>query len=321
MLYQKKNNTLEPLTGSTLYAETPIGTVIASFLAIAPSGYIKADDTVYTKAQYPELYERIPDVFKDTTNETFTIDLREVALKGIGLSSLTTDHYSSTGLTLGEFIEDRVQQHTHGLRNYNQTSSSTGYTVGTGEKSFVGNAYTYKNGEYPTSSSGRYGATTEVKSVGVNYFVKAKHVALPIDIMDAISEEYVSNDELKSTLQTPTIAQQVSATMSANNLAKIMDLVLPPHSLVTYNFWKNTGTNSNGAYTYMVKDAQTGITGDTHNVYVSGVYKGSDYTWATLSFSHINETDEDQTLYLFFQSPMSGSQNFYYTKNVMLLGE
>lgn len=195
MLYQKKNNKLEPLTGSTLYAEAPIGTVIASFLAIAPSGYIKADDTVYTKAQYPELYERIPDVFKDTTNETFTIDLREVALKGIGLSSLTTDHYSSTGLTLGEFIEDRVQQHNHGLRNYNQTSSSTGYTVGTGEKGFVGNAYTYKNGEYTSGSVGRYGATTEVKSVGVNYFIKAKHVALPIDIMDAVSEIYATKVE------------------------------------------------------------------------------------------------------------------------------
>ena len=52
MFYQKKNNSLVPLTGSTLYAETPIGTVIASFLAVAPSGYIKADDTFYTKAAY-----------------------------------------------------------------------------------------------------------------------------------------------------------------------------------------------------------------------------------------------------------------------------
>ena len=189
MFYQKKNNVLEPLTGSTLYAETPIGTVIASFLAVAPSGYIKADGTVYTKAQYPELYERIPDVFKDTTNETFTIDLREVALKGIGLSSLTTEHYSSTGLTLGEFIEDRLQNHRHQV-NYSNNNSTTGSNA------------TFK---YPTTAAtsttthgvveGRIGNTTEVKSVGVNYFVKAKHVALPIDIMDAISEEYATKED------------------------------------------------------------------------------------------------------------------------------
>lgn len=187
MFYQKKNNTLEPLTGSTLYAETPIGTVIASFLAVAPSGFIKADDTVYTKAQYPELYERIPDVFKDTVNETFTIDLREVALKGIGLSSLTTEHYSSTGLTLGEFIEDRIRSHSHNYQGTPSDGTDTS-TVRYGGASGAGNQSTY-------NTSGRSGNTTEVKSVGVNYFIKAKHVALPIDIMDAISEEYVSNDE------------------------------------------------------------------------------------------------------------------------------
>lgn len=184
MLYQKKNNTLEPLTGSTLYAETPIGTVIASFLAVAPSGYIKADDTVYTKAQYPDLYERIPDVFKDTVNETFTIDLREVALKGIGLSSLTNEHYSSTGLTLGEFIEDRVQSHTH-----SSNRSSTPGNMGTFSAVLMGNEI-WSTGE----NSGRKGNTTEVKSVGVNYFIKARHVALPIDIMDAISEEYATKE-------------------------------------------------------------------------------------------------------------------------------
>lgn len=194
MLYQKKNNALEPLTGSTLYAETPIGTVIASFLAVAPSGYIKADGTVYTKAAYPELYERIPDVFKDTTNETFTIDLREVALKGIGLSSLTSNHYSSTGLTLGEFIEDRNKNHRHQLT---RTVYQYGYTTTDGFNHTGSGNFSYSNsGGQDNQVSYEGGATAEVKSVGVNYFVKAKHVALPIDIMDAISEEYVSKDRV-----------------------------------------------------------------------------------------------------------------------------
>lgn len=209
MFYQKKNNKLEPLTGSTLYAETPIGTVIASFLAVAPSGYIKADGTVYTKAAYPELYERIPDVFKDTTNETFTIDLREVALKGIGLSSLTSDHYSSTGLTLGEFIEDRLQNHRHpdtSIISVSSTGTGSGLAIGssnggTGSGGLVGSDY-------------RSGNTTEVKSVGVNYFIKAKHVALPIDIMDAISEEYATKEYVNDVKEVFT-----SCTVSGNEFS------------------------------------------------------------------------------------------------------
>lgn len=197
MFYQKKNNVLEPLTGSTLYAETPIGTVIASFLAVAPSGYIKADGTVYTKAQYPELYERIPDVFKDTTNETFTIDLREVALKGIGLSSLTTEHYSSTGLTLGQFIDDRLQDHEHNItRGSGVYLNTVNTSVSTSGDIQIGRYTTAALAKASDISSGRHGTTTEVKSVGVNYFIKAKHVALPIDIMDAISEEYATKEEL-----------------------------------------------------------------------------------------------------------------------------
>ena len=42
--------------------------------------------------------------------------------------------------------------------------------------------------------SGTSGPTNEVKAVGVNWIVKAKHVALPIDIMDGISEEYATKD-------------------------------------------------------------------------------------------------------------------------------
>ena len=192
MFYQKKNNKLEPLTGSTLYADSPIGTVIASFLAVAPSGYIKCDDTVYTKADYPDLYERIPDVFKDTTNETFTIDLREVALKGIGLSSLTSNHYSSTGLTLGEFIEDRLLSHRHQLT---RTVYQYGYTTTNGfTRGSSGNFSYANNGGQDNQVSYEGDATNEVKSVGVNYFIKAKHVALPIDIMDAVSEVYATKE-------------------------------------------------------------------------------------------------------------------------------
>ena len=184
--YIKKNGILKPVSGAQ-FADTPIGTVIASFLAVAPSGYIKCDDTVYTKADYPELYERIPDVFKDTTNETFTIDLREVALKGIGLSSLTSNHYSNTGLTLGEFIEDRIKSHKHNLKMVrNGGSGDVGYVSRTNSTTTVEDGAAVMPTGY---------ATNEVKAVGVNYFIKAKQIGLPADIMAGIEENFVSKDE------------------------------------------------------------------------------------------------------------------------------
>lgn len=264
MLYQKKNGKLEPLTGSTLYAETPIGTVIASFLAVAPSGYIKCDDTVYTKAAYPELYEKIPDVFKDTTNETFTIDLREVALKGIGLSSLTTEHYSSTGLTLGEFIEDRIQSHTHRIADYGAGSSTNRY-VTQNQPGYTSNAFTL------AVYGARTGDTTEVKSVGVNYFVKAKHVALPIDIMDAISEEYATKEEVdtKITEKTSWKVLRVFTAAGSATLPEGFEDVLVVET--------NTGSTitSSGRTLFFPRIAITGASGQTANYWTAGNSAGN----------------------------------------------
>lgn len=262
MFYQKKNGALESLTGSTLYAETPIGTVIASFLAVAPSGYIKADDTVYTKAQYPELYERIPDVFKDTVNETFTIDLREVALKGIGLSSLTSNHYSNTGLTLGEFIEDRIGLGISGnvdiiLRRY-----PPAFTINSGATS------SYINGDTATVRSG---ATTEVKSVGVNYFVKAKHVALPIDIMDAVSEIYATKEYVDDSIASKTswkVLKVFTATGSATLPEDFEDVLVVE---------TNTGSTitTSGRTLYIPRIAITGTSGQTANYWLAGTSAGN----------------------------------------------
>lgn len=273
MFYQKKNNKLEPLTGSTLYAESPIGTVIASFLAVAPSGYIKADGTVYTKAQYPELYERIPDVFKDTTNETFTIDLREVALKGIGLSSLTSSHYSSTGLTLGEFIEDRLQQHKHDIESLT-SSTKLNYKVinegtpGNNSGAMQARGTSTRNLGATDIYSGRNGATTEVKSVGVNYFVKAKHVALPIDIMDAISEEYATKEYVDGTIR----VVENNYTGSTGSVVRLANIPLPANSLIRITFMNGSIFSSSSFELRLDSNLSVDVKG-----------LGNVFTWVTTS--------------------------------------
>lgn len=166
----------------SIYANGQVGneqvSTVRSILSNnVPYGWLLCDDTVRHKADYPKLWDEIPPIFKNTTNNTFVIDLREVTLKGIGLTSKSAAHYNSTGLILGQFIEDRFQGHHHnfgyasGIRgtfesvdridriNSNDLSDSSSTRV-----------LDPING---TNGALRYGDTTEVKAVGVNWIIKA----------------------------------------------------------------------------------------------------------------------------------------------------
>ena len=106
----------ERIAGGTLYASAPIGTIFATMSATAPVGFLLCDGTAYRKVDYPELWEILPSTVKDTTNNTFTIDLRESTLKGAGLTGHTVgNHLDADGLAVGEFLDDRLQEHTHNV--------------------------------------------------------------------------------------------------------------------------------------------------------------------------------------------------------------
>ena len=179
------NTTL--IAGATLWADMPIGTVIGSFSETAPSGFLYCDDTAYSASSYPELWAILPSTVKDTTNNTFTIDLCESTLKGVGENPNGASHVKSGGLALGEFIDDRVQTHNHALGLSTTTGSNNNtlpnMTIASGGNT-AGAVTTYLN----TYSQGRYGATTEVKSTGVRWYIKAKQVALPADLESAVED-------------------------------------------------------------------------------------------------------------------------------------
>ncbi len=184
----EKKASPELVAGGTLYASAPIGTIFATMSASAPSGFLMCDGTAYSATDYPELWAILPSTVKDTTNNTFTIDLRETTLKGAGLTGETVGaHVSTNGLSVGEFLDDRIQTHVHGSYNYNSTSSTTipssptvdgtkGYTRD-GSNTYIMDVY-----------RARTGATTEVKSRGVNYIIKAKMVGVPADFLAKVDE-------------------------------------------------------------------------------------------------------------------------------------
>ena len=174
----------------TIYADGQIGneqiSTVRSILSNnVPYGWLLCDNTVRNKADYPKLWDEIPPAFKNTANNTFVIDLREATLKGVGLTSQSSVHYNSTGLTLGQFIEDRFQGHAAQLTVPDMQIAAPGGNMSRADVTPYCWAGGFQQGEINMPSTWRInlkdngygtprqGATTEVKSVGVNWIIKA----------------------------------------------------------------------------------------------------------------------------------------------------
>lgn len=180
-LYDKTNNELKLIAGGLLYADNPVGSIVPYGGTTAPNGWLICQGQAVSRTTYAELFAVIGTAFgSGDGSTTFNIpDLRESTTKGVGLSGNSENHYSENGVTLGEFIEDRIQSHTHGVQN-----GYDGSNEGSAERGDARHGYSIRT----NNATGRTGNTTEVKAVGVNYIIKAKHTPVPIDFMNAVDE-------------------------------------------------------------------------------------------------------------------------------------
>lgn len=189
MLAIKKNNTLVPLTSDARIGN-PLGTIIAIYTTRVPAGYLPCNGATFDQTQYPALYALL--------GTNVLPDLREATLKGIGLNSNATEHVSADGLVVGEYLDDRVQAHAHDIfaltsntvLNYRVIDYST---AGTATGALQARGTSARNYGARDIYSGRNGATTEVKSVGVNYVIKAVPgiEESQADYVTGIIEDYV----------------------------------------------------------------------------------------------------------------------------------
>lgn len=220
----------ERIAGGTLYADNPIGAIVPFGGTDIPAGFLLCNGAEVLKTDYAELYAVIGDAFGTASvNTKFVLpDLREATTKGAGLTGKSNVHYDSDGVALGEFVEDRVSQHTHDFPQ----SSNMSYQVGTGN---------YKNVPVSggsTESDGvhtgyRFGATTEVKSVGVNYIIKAKMIAVPADFMSAVEDAV--EEALGSDWNTITDVSAPTYFASVNLKYKKIGNILFVHGKATFN--------------------------------------------------------------------------------------
>jgi len=187
-LYENTQDGLKLIAGSTLYADLAVGSIIPFGGSVIPTSFLLCDGSAISRTGYAELFAAIGTAFgTGDGSTTFNLpDLRESVPKGAGETGQTVGaHVKSGGLAVGEFLDDRIQDHTHEL------SETPNFSYLTGEGNYK--VVPVSSGSTPTgtvSNTYRYGATTEVKSVGVNYIIKAKPVAVPADFIDA-AEDYI----------------------------------------------------------------------------------------------------------------------------------
>lgn len=214
-VYDPINDELIPVAGATLFAEMPLGSIIAfaGKEINLPEGYLAFNGQTVKRNDYPDLWafavanEQVGvDKFfsQGDGSTTFTLaDLRETSLKGYGETSRSVGaHVKSGGLGVGEFIDDQLQEHTH-RKNANWGNFTTAIFPAGTDGQTAAEAITFGD-----IYNARKGATTEVKAVGVVWAVKAKHVSLPLDIREQVEQyktelkQIVANSSDFATFQT-----------------------------------------------------------------------------------------------------------------------
>ena len=217
----KQDGSLQRIAGGTLYADAPVGTISPFGGSAIPSGYLLCNGQAVSRTAYAELFAVIGTAFgKGDESTTFNVpDLREATTKGVGLNAKGAYHYNNDGIALGEFVDDRIKLHAHNVyvrdtghyhgtdsgsslpspNNLGITKNSNG--VGWGANPVAGTASNTQSisANIQVSSTANFGsidnatttkgsATTEVKAVGVNYIIKAKHTPVPTDFIDAVND-------------------------------------------------------------------------------------------------------------------------------------
>ena len=130
-----------------------------------PSGWLYCDGSAVSRETYSALFDVIGTAFgSGDGSTTFNLpDMREAVPKGAGETGKSVgNHVKSGGLAVGEFLDDRVQSHTHNIKAVAASLTGASYAVG---------ANVNQATMATVSQTGRTGATTEVKSVGVNYII------------------------------------------------------------------------------------------------------------------------------------------------------
>ena len=173
MSYNLVNPTTGDLTrvaGGTLYADLPIGSWIKNDMDTIPSGFLKEGDTI-SQTLYPELYA------KYGSTVPYRADKSELSeYESINLSNQVTMQYDG-------FLSVSASSSARNIYVNNvriASASPVGDIDGSGSIAF-------KKGDIVRLSN-YYNGCAHVAYYKKSLIVKAKHVGIPADFIDAVNE-------------------------------------------------------------------------------------------------------------------------------------
>lgn len=200
--YDSTEDKLNLVAGSTNFSDAPVGAIFPFGGTDIPISFLLCDGSAVSRTDYEDLFAVIGTAFgTGDGSTTFNLpDLREAVPKGAGLTGKTVGaHLDADGLAVGEFLDDRIKQHNHSITDPGHTHSH-----------YAGTSFGNRGGDYnsvPVGTSSATGssktnitinntgsATNEVKSVGVNYIIKAKQVGMPTDFASAVGDIVVDKN-------------------------------------------------------------------------------------------------------------------------------
>lgn len=192
----KQTGDTSRIAGGTLYADAPIGAILAFGGATAPAGWLLCQGQAISRTTYAALFAVIGTAYgAGDGSTTFNLpDPREAALVGAGTNALNAGSIAAhNAVNLGAFQDDQFQSHAHHVYINNDPN----YPV-LSNKNLKADGEDYWNvnpsGTYPIVASTEYegnraGTTTHGKQLGVNYIIKAQQVGLPLDIQSEVDKK------------------------------------------------------------------------------------------------------------------------------------
>lgn len=193
-VYKNNNGNLELISGATLYADAPIGSIVAYGGATAPNGWLLCQGQAISRTDYAELFTVIGTAFGNGDGvNTFNLpDPRNKFLEGASTTNPVGTEKSAGlpnikgGITGGAFgsqtgVSGAFNTSTVTEAFYNQTGNFQRYA-------FTFNA-NKSNSIYSDSVD-----TVQPPAVCTNYIIKAQQVALPADFMDALDDKQDATD-------------------------------------------------------------------------------------------------------------------------------
>lgn len=247
--------TYETVAGGTLWADSPIGTILAYGGSTAPDGWHICDGTALNRSAYAGLFAAIGTTFgAGNGSTTFNIpDAREAALVGAGQRENGVEDHDT--YTIGQFKDDQLQNHIHGSISPGMGSGSTRIVTSGTE----GEPLSTWNSNTETPVSGRRGTTTHGKRLGVNYIIKTKQVSVPADIATAVTQQ-VSEQMQTITEVIPTGTSSSNKLVNNTDANTIIEQALEP-TLYTDHAAGSRVTWRNGKPTISISGKVVQITG------------------------------------------------------------